>query len=188
VAEHRDEWDHPAHIAIPPLVPEDFACEACGFSYAGTPIPAAVDIIGAAPVAARTLVAAVSDDVLRRRPASGGWSILEYLCHLRDVYITYTIRLHRARTEDRPVVEPMLNDLRARRFRYNESTVAGVLEELASTAAGCREEIARIGPADWGRSVTRLPGEHRTTRWLVRQAAHESAHHLRDMQRLAEGS
>lgn len=33
----------------------------------------------------------------------------------------------------------------------------------------------------WDRLVTRLPGEHRTARWLVRQAMHEGQHHLDDI-------
>ena len=170
----------------PPLAAEDFVCLTCPFDYLRTSIPVASGIIRAAPEAVRAAVARVPADVLHRHPASGGWSILEYLCHLRDVYITYTIRLHRARTEDRPAVEPMLNDLRALRFRYNEQDAAVVLVELATTAAGCGEEIARTGSADWDRTITRLTSERRTARWLVRQAAHEATHHLRDIHRLAE--
>jgi hypothetical protein len=109
------------------------------------------------------------------------WSALEYLVHLRDVCVTYTIRVHRARTEDRPMLEPMLNDLRARRFRYNDRSLEGVRDELAACAAGLGEEIDRLTPPDFDRTVTRLAGEHRTARWLVRQAAHEVTHHLDDI-------
>lgn len=100
---------------------------------------------------------------------------------MRDVYASYTIRLHRTRTEDRPALEPMLNDLRARRFRYNERDVVPILDELDATAAGFCEEIARTGPQDWDRVATRLPGEQRSARWLVRQAMHEGLHHLADI-------
>ncbi|MEO9199860.1 MAG: DinB family protein [Antricoccus sp.] len=117
----------------------------------------------------------------RMRPASERWSVIEYVCHLRDVYATYTIRLHRARTEDRPVLEPMLNDLRARRFRYNERDVDAVLDELEAAAAGFCDEVARNRPDQWDRLVSRLPGEDRTARWLVRQAMHEGQHHLADI-------
>ncbi|MBO1767309.1 hypothetical protein [Allobranchiibius sp. GilTou38] len=71
------------------------------------------------------------------------------MCHLRDVCAAYTIRLHRARTEDEPVLEPMLepmlNDLRARRFRCND--LDAVIAELQATATGFREEVARTGPS-----------------------------------------
>jgi hypothetical protein len=75
----------------------------------------------------------------------------------------------------------MLNDLRARRFRYNERDIGPVLDELAANVAGFCEEIARVGSGDWDRVATRMPGEQRSARWLVRQAMHEGVHHLADI-------
>jgi hypothetical protein len=88
------------------------------------------------------------------------------------------------RTEDRPQLEPMLNDLRARRFRYNERDLAPVLAELADAAAGFVDEVDRVRPGGWGRTATRLPGEERTALWLVRHAAHEGLHHVGDIEEL----
>ncbi|WIY06591.1 DinB family protein [Amycolatopsis mongoliensis] len=173
---------------IPPLAAEDHTCAECGLSYPTLTIEAARAIIGSLPHAVAAAVGQAATRDLRRRPAPDRWSALEYLCHLRDVCVTYTIRLHRARTEDRPVLEPMLNDLRARRFRYNERSFDGVRDELAACAAGLGEEIERLTPPDRERTVTRLAGEHRTARWLVRQAAHEVAHHLEDIRHCLSGS
>ncbi|MDT7682899.1 MAG: hypothetical protein QOG57_3209 [Pseudonocardiales bacterium] len=164
-----------------PLVQEDHSCIECGLSYPQLTIEAAAEIIRSLPAAVRAAVSQVPADTLRRRPRLETWSALEYICHLRDVYITSTIRLHRARTEDRPALEPMLNDLRARRFRYNERALDGVLDELAACVTGVGEEINRLRPSDWERTVTRLPGEQRTAQWLLRQAAHEGQHHLQDI-------
>jgi hypothetical protein len=75
----------------------------------------------------------------------------------------------------------MLNDLRARRFHYNEADVAAVLDELARTVAGFCEEVGHVPPDGWDRTVLRLPGERRTARWLVRQAMHEGLHHVIDI-------
>jgi hypothetical protein len=111
--------------------------------------------------------------------------VLEYVCHLRDVYGTATIRMYRVRTEDRPALEPMLNDLRAARFRYNELELDAVLDELDRTAAGFLEEAARVPADGWTRTATRLPGEERTALWLIRHAAHEGTHHIADIQRFA---
>jgi hypothetical protein len=91
--------------------------------------------------------------------------------------------LHRARTEELPVLEPMLNDLRARRFRYADCDVPAVLGELTAAVAGVADELRRVGPDGWERCVTRLPGEVRTVRWLLRNAAHEGRHHLADVDR-----
>lgn len=118
---------------------------------------------------------------LRRRPAPGVWSPIEYLCHVRDVFVSHLIRLHRARTEDDPGLEPMFNDLRARRLRYGERDASATLDELEAAVAGLLEEAARFRPEEWSRTVHRLPGERRTARWLLRNAAHEGVHHLRDI-------
>ena len=170
--------------AIPPLVDEDHDCAECGVSYAALTPAAAVTMIRSVPDEVRGAVGDASRELLCTRPAPGNWSMLEYVCHLRDVYEVATIRLHRARTEDGPVLEPMLNDLRARRFRYNERELAPVLDELDAAVSGCVEEIERIGPGGYDRYVTRLPGERRSTLWLVRQAAHEGRHHCADIERV----
>lgn len=170
--------------AVPPLAREDHVCDDCKLSYAALPVDSAADLIRAVPAQIDEAVAAIPTELLRVRTSDGTWSVTEYVCHLRDVYIVYTVRLHRSRTEQRPVLEPMLNDLRARRFRYNERDVHAVLDEVGSTAAGCSDEIAKFRAEHWDRVVTRLPGEHRTARWLVRQAAHEGRHHLGDIRTL----
>lgn len=166
---------------LPPLAGEGHVCPSCRLSYAEISTREAEEAIASVPLAVREAVASIPPRLHHTRPDATVWSIAEYVCHLRDVYATFTIRLHRARTEERPVLEPMLNDLRARRFRYNERDVSAVLDELEATAAGFCEEATHMGPHDWDRVVTRLPGEQRTARWLIRQAMHEGQHHRRDI-------
>jgi hypothetical protein len=173
-------------LPVPPLPSEDHRCGDCGFDYAVVGVEEAVARIREVPAAVRAAVGAVPGHALRRRPRDGVWSVTEYVCHLRDVYVTSTIRLHRARTEERPALEPMLNDLRARRFRYNSRDVRPVLDELADAVAGCCDEADRFEAAGWDRVVTRLPGEERTARWLLRHALHEGVHHLGDLRAVAE--
>ena len=173
--------------SIPPLPDEDHRCPSCDVRYASLSVPKATAVITAMPADAAAAVAAIDSARLRVRPEPETWSVIEYLCHLRDVAITTTIRLHRARTEDRPALEPMLNDLRARRFRYADADPHATLAELGRIVGGVADEIARISANDWARTVTRLPGEERTMRWLVRHAAHECRHHLADIARVGRG-
>jgi uncharacterized damage-inducible protein DinB len=172
--------------ALPTLAGEDHTCQDCKLSYREISIESAIEVIHSTPTEVRDAVSGIPRELWRLRPDTGSWSIAEYLCHVRDVYFMFTIRLHRARTEDRPALEPMFNDLRARRFRYNESDVNAVLAELEVTAAGFCEEIDRTGSEHWDRVVTRLPHEERTARWLVRQAMHEGRHHLGDIHKTGE--
>ena len=119
--------------------------------------------------------------MLRVRPEPDTWSVIEYVCHIRDVLAASTIRLHRTRTEDYPVVDPMLNDLRTKRFGYNHRALPHLLDEIADMTDGLLREAARTSASDWDRTHCRYRGEDRTARWLTRQAMHEGIHHLRDI-------
>ena len=167
--------------AVPPLPAEDHRCPRCRLSYPSLTVDDALALVEGLPAQVRATVQTVPPGHLRQRPEPGTWSVIEYLCHLRDVLMTSTIRLHRVRTEDRPVLEPMLNDLRARRFRYLEHDPDAVLDELGWAAQGLSDEARRVADEGWDRVATRLPGEERTARWLVRHAAHEGRHHLADV-------
>lgn len=171
----------PAAQQLPPLAAEEYTCPQCAFSYAATTVEAATARLRVIPSDVAGAALAIPASLRGQRPADGVWSALEYVCHIRDVYAVYTIRLHRTHTEDRPALEPMLNELRAERFRYREREFATTLDELSANVAGFCDEIAHV-PADaWGRIATRLPQETRTARWLVRQALHEGLHHSRDI-------
>lgn len=171
------------NTALPPLPAEDHVCAECGFGYAEATAAEAETIIDSVPTRARSAALAALDP--RQRPEPHIWSVLEYTCHLRDVYTASTIRLHRVRTEEAPTLEPMLNDLRTRRFRHNELDLVHVLAELRHNADGFLDEAARVRPDGWTRSATRLPGERRTALWFVRHAAHEGVHHVQDIEHVA---
>lgn len=171
---------------LPPLAAEDHVCDACRVVYPDTRIDDALGVIVKLPGAVRDAVHAIPAELRRTRSSPEVWSAAEYLCHLRDVYVAFTIRLYRVRTEDRPALEPMFNDLRARRFQYNECDIEATLDELARAVAGFRDEVARVADDGWDRVATRLPGERRTARWLVRQAMHEGVHHLGDIRSIGE--
>ncbi|MGA8548028.1 MAG: DinB family protein [Mycobacterium sp.] len=169
---------------LPPLAAEDHTCLECGLVYSEISIEDAVSAIIGLPSAVRAAVSAIPVEARRVRPRPQVWSVAEYLCHLRDVYMAFTIRLHRVRAEDRPAMEPMFNDLRARRFRYNGCDFEATLGELGAATTGFCEQVTRTEEGDWDRIATRLPGEDRTARWLVRQAMHDGVHHLGDIRKI----
>lgn len=169
---------------LPPLAGEAYICTDCDLAYGELAVPDAVEEIRRIPGAARAAVDAVPEGARRLRPSAHVWSVAEYVCHLRDVYVGCTVRLRRARTEDEPAVDPMFGDLRAVRFRYADADVDAVLDELRRAVAGFCDEIADTRPDEWTRPVRRLPGEVRTAAWLVRQATHEGRHHVRDIARV----
>ena len=129
------------HEQLPPLAAEDYTCDVCALIYSEITIDDAVGVIAGLPGTVRKVVSAIPPEPCRAQGRQA-WSVAEYLCHLRDVYISYTIRLHRIRAEDRPALEPMFNDLRARRFRYNHCDIHATLGELSAAVAGFCEQIA----------------------------------------------
>ena len=170
--------------SLPPLAEEAYVCTDCDLAYGELAVPDAVEEVRGIPGAARAAVDAVPEGARRLRPSAHVWSVAEYVCHLRDVYVGFTVRLRRARTEDEPAIDPMFGDLRAVRFRYADADVDAVLDELRRAVAGFCDEIADTHPNEWTRTVRRLPGEVRTAVWLVRQATHEGRHHVRDIARV----
>ena len=166
---------------LPAWAAEDHACGSCSLAYAQITVDDAVQALQALPEQLRAAVGSVPSRFQRQRPDPSTWSVAEYACHIRDVLISTTIRLHRGRTENAPAVDPMFNDLRADLFGYNQANLTAVLDETAAATAGLCAEISRMNGPDWDRVVLRQPGEQRTTRWLVRQAAHEGLHHLADI-------
>ncbi|MBV9661305.1 MAG: adenosylmethionine--8-amino-7-oxononanoate transaminase [Acidimicrobiales bacterium] len=166
---------------LPPLAAEDHICDVCGVVYADVTVDGALQIIATLPGRIQAAVEALPEASLRQRPQEQMWSPLEYLCHLRDLLVTATIRLHRTRTEDSPAIEPMFNDLRAARFHYNRRQLGAIVDEIADNVAGFLAEAIQVPDKDWDRTLRRLPGEIRTARWLLRQTMHEGEHHLRDI-------
>lgn len=148
-------------------------------SYSGTDLDSAVPALRAVPAQVGDAALAVPADDRQVRPDPATWSVVEYTCHVRDVFAQFTIRLHRISTEDVPALEPMFADLRAVRFRYNDCDLDTVLSELEVYVAGFLDEIAVT--TGWDRTATRRPDELRTARWLVRHGLHEARHHTRDI-------
>lgn len=162
---------------LPPLAAEEHVCELCDFRYAEiSPAQAEAEIRGYPDA-----LDGVNETALRRRPEPGTWSMLEYACHVRDVYAVYTDRVRRALAEHNPVLEPMHNQRRAARDGYNRQLPSQVLDALEVNVGNFLKQLDAIDGTRWTRTVTRLPGETRTVLWLVRQAAHEGRHHLRDI-------
>jgi len=171
---------------LPPWPGELHDCTRCGTSYGTLSVGDVVDVVAGVATRLAALVAASALVQRNLRPAEGVWSVNEYVWHLRDLLMTSTIRLHRIRKEDQPTLEPMLNDLRARRFRYRERDAEHALPELGDGAAGFLDEVARTSDDEWQRTGWRLAGEQRTALWVVRNAAHECVHHLGDIRDVTE--
>lgn len=63
-------------------------------------------------------VSGLTDKVLRYKPASGKWSILEILGHLADIEILYAYRIRQMLADTNPVIAPVDQDAWTRNLDY----------------------------------------------------------------------
>jgi len=83
--------NHVKSEQLPPLASEDHTCADCALAYAEISIEDAVSVIVGLPSAVREVVSAIPAEARRVRRGQQVWSVAEYLCHLRDVYVAFTI-------------------------------------------------------------------------------------------------
>jgi DinB superfamily len=171
-------------IAIAILAAVTERCPECGFEYRLEEFADA----GPAIAAGSARIAAEMESQpggLNRRLDPAVWSPLEYACHLRDVLLVQRERVLLARRRDRPNLEPMGRDERVKHDGYSTQDPVAVTRQLLDAAAMFAHALARLGPADWTRTVMYnypSPAE-RSLQWVAVHTLHEVRHHHLDIQR-----
>jgi DinB superfamily len=122
------------------------------------------------------------DALLRTRPATGGWSALEYACHTRDVFRVSEYRIGKTLGEDRPEFQRVDPDQGAADGDYNGQDPAVVVGELAAAAEALAARLESVPDDGWARIAVRDDLELSVT-WMGRNAIHEGTHHLLDVAR-----
>jgi DinB superfamily len=122
------------------------------------------------------------DSLVRARPPTGGWSALEYACHVRDALALYDFRITKVLENDRPVLAAMNRDGLAIEQDYNGQDRARVTEELASAAEGLATRLESVPDDGWARVGLR-DGWEMSVDWMAHNAVHEGEHHLVDVAR-----
>ena len=158
-------------------------CEECGFTYdsvAAGDIPAALRSVGGRLT---ERVRSVDAAAVRMRPSPEVWSVLEYGCHIRDVFRFQRERVDLALREDTPEFTPMRRDERVVEDRYNEQDPSVVADEIAARADELAATFAALSPAERERTcVYGWPEKAvRTLTWVGRHTVHEGEHHLQDI-------
>jgi len=126
----------------------------------------------------RTVAAGLTDEALRRKPAAGGFSALEHVCHLNDIEReAYAVRITRLLSEDDPFLPDVDGDKLARERNYNERNFAEMLcafseargENLAVVQNLSAEQLRRRGTLENVGPVT-LEGV------LLKMIEHDESH------------
>ena len=161
-----------------------YACDECGFEYE-------LDSAEAVRLEIVESIAEIADIVgaggptLRPRRDPDIWSPLEYACHLRDVLLVQRERVLAARRVDRPVFDPMGRDERVEHDGYAGQDPQDVARQLVDAAAMFANDLDRLTPADWDRTVMYSYPKRweRSLRWVAVHTLHEVHHHTMDINR-----
>lgn len=95
-----------------------------------------------APQIIAGLVGQVGQEKLRLKAPAGPWSVLEHVCHLRDLEREgYAVRINRMLSEETPMLPDIDGDKLAAERDYNGQNIA---EALASFASARRQNVAAV--------------------------------------------
>ncbi len=156
----------------------DERCPECGFD-ATTVDPAAVGERTRA--ALPRWQAALTRAGVGDRPTPEVWSVLEYGCHVRDVFRTFDGRLSLMLSVDDPAFANWDQDETAVQGRYAEQDPAAVSVELAEAGTVIAARFDGVSGAQWDRPARRSDGARFTAASLSRYFLHDIEHHLHDI-------
>ena len=163
------------------------ACPGCGLSYDTVAAGDALVAVRSFPRRYRALLTSPhpeenGESVVRRRPAPCTWSAVEYTAHVADVFDDLAAAIRKVVVENHPTIHRRDPDERAAEQRYRDWDSTEALFALDHASARLAEVLESVEPADWTRTGTSDRGELDALT-LAREAVHEGAHHLRDVER-----
>jgi hypothetical protein len=118
---------------------------------------------------------------LRQRPQDEQWSLLEYACHVRDVFERYDERLRLMLDQDNPTLANWDRDRSAVDDRYNEQDPAMVAAQIVVAADRLGASFRSVTDESWERRGTRIDGADFTVDGFGRYMIHDPMHHLDDV-------
>jgi uncharacterized damage-inducible protein DinB len=118
---------------------------------------------------------------VRVRPSATQWSVLEYACHVRDVYRIFCERISLMRNEDIPVFANWDQDQTAIDDDYAAQDPAVVGAELSVAAETLARLLDGVQDNEWARRGTRSNGSQFTIESISIYMLHDSIHHLWDV-------
>jgi len=153
-------------------------CDECGFDATAFPV---------AETGARTRANAAAWEVLLQRDDAAArfrpdrWSVLEYACHVRDVFRVYDGRLARMLAEDGPHYDNWDQDETAASGAYRAQDPAVVGPELLEAAETVAVRFDAVTDTQWNRTGFRSDGAAFTVESFARYFVHDPVHHLWDV-------
>lgn len=112
-------------------------------------LAAALSALTAMPDALQKRLAGLSEQQLRFKPSAATFSVLENVCHLRDIEVEgYARRLQLLLTQDYPLLSDLNGAELAEERDYNRQKLRPALEGFVDARYGCLGVLANLTAAD----------------------------------------
>jgi len=157
-------------------------CAECGFDSTRLSVHDAIAALRSMGRRWRDLFEDQPDEAIRRRPALGVWSPIEYAAHTSDVLSLLGFGLNDVLEAKQPPTYPAVDPSDAGPDRSAELDPADVLDSLARNATAIADRADRAPSGAMQRTAT-IGDTSRTAEWLLKHALHDASHHLRDVTR-----
>lgn len=153
-------------------------CPECGFDARTFP----AEQVGAqARANAATWQRLLRNPSAPKRTRVDHWSVLEYACHVRDVFRICAYRLERMLIEVAPHYENWDQDVTAIEDRYDQQDPVTVGDEVVEAAAIIAARFETVDGATWQRTGFRSDGAQFTVETFAQYVIHDPMHHLWDV-------
>jgi transcriptional regulator with XRE-family HTH domain len=148
---------------------------------------AKVATLGAMPAKVKDFVARIGEPAWRSRPANDAFSLVEHICHLRDIDGEgYCVRLERMLAEECPSLPDIDGDALAKERNYQSQNLSAALDAFTATRLEVVARLAKLTAEERQRTGLMAGTKKITIEGLVdAMAAHDSAHldELSDLRR-----
>lgn len=135
----------------------------------------------------RSLLDEDTGHLATRRPAPEAWSVLEVICHLRDIEEAYFDRIRFILLNDRPVLIQLYPDRWAEDRQYRTCDVEGALAAFRSRREDTLRFVESLTPDQWERGADHPARGRLTVRRVVHSLASHDAEHLDQITRALAG-
>ena len=153
-------------------------CPECGFDASeSTPATAPGQLASMLP----RWRAALRRPDAAERPNGDTWSVLEYACHVRDVFSLFDYRLDLMLREEDARFDDWDQDVTAVEKDYANADPAEVSAELTAEGEQIAASFGRVPEDQWGRTGTRSNGSEFTVLTFSQYFLHDVVHHLHDV-------
>lgn len=140
-----------------------------------------VEPLRTVPASAAEAVKGLSEEMLRLRPAGGGWSMKEIVGHLRDAAEIYHKRLYMMSTQTDPVLQPYDPDRFAVEHAYLERDINEMLRELRDFRAATVRLLTTLVNWNWARTGRHLEDGRLSIRQIVELMLEHENEHIEDL-------